>query len=217
MLKNRVLTLSLISGLALLVAVPVVHGNIIDTTHGAGTGSFEIGGFPSPPSGGFLRRTSGSFSNWNVGGSGIDWLKESRFGADDGEYSVDLQASAPGSVFLDIPTAVGEVYELSFASARPSGFGATSGRVTAGDLSQDFAPAIGGSLAAPNWVQHTFDFTASTSTTTITFAALTASQGSFGPMLDDVVVVVKQVPAPAPALLLGGGLLALVWLRSRRA
>ncbi|MEM7504800.1 MAG: DUF642 domain-containing protein [Pseudomonadota bacterium] len=171
----------------------------------------------------FARRFGGTVSGWTVIGSGIDWLSESRFGADDGQLSVDLQSNSPGGVFINIPTVTGETYEISFAAAAPSSFasGGNAGTVNAGDLNQVFTTTVGGSLAAPNWEQFSFNFLAQATSTRITFTANAQNGIGFGPVIDDVSVVLaqsqnsSQVPAPAPVLLLGLGLVLSGLIRRR--
>ena len=60
-------------------------------------------------------------------------------------------------------------------------------KVTAGAMSQDFTydtAAQGNSLTDMKWAHETYTFTATGSSTTLTFASQTA--GAFGPVVDNI-------------------------------
>jgi len=120
-----------------------------------------------------------------------------------------------GRVAQTLPTIAGQSYELSYWLQGYRGdngtntppFPAGTFRVTAGDLVNEYISA-----AAAPWRQFTFEFTALSGSTLLEFVNFRT-----GFSLDDVSVVeIAAIPEPAPAALLGIGLLALLGARTRK-
>lgn len=213
-------------GLVLAAAGGIAHAglspNLIDATYGAGTGSFEEGTFAPRGTGNlnFQSLDSGSttMTGWVVGGVGVDWLSEPNYGASDGVHAVDLgwYDGGAGSVSISLATTVGATYALTFDAAAVPRFPSyrNEGTVSAGSLSAGFTPAYSAANDFAGQVFHAqaFQFTATGSTTVLTFAAAVPGT-SYGPVVDNVSVTLVSQPVPEPgtyALLLGGlGLLAL--------
>ena len=195
--------------------------NVIDATYGAGVGSFELGNFVPRGAGNLdfqsLSGGSTTMTGWTVGGVGVDWLDEPAYGASDGVHAVDLGwfDGGAGSVSIVLPTLAGATYALSFDAAAVAGFPTyrNEGTVTAGSLSAAFAPAYSGVSAFTTQVfeVQSFQFTASGTSTVLTFAAAVPGT-SYGPVIDNVSVSFISAPVPEPgtwALMLAGlGLLA---------
>lgn len=196
--------------------------NIIDTTYGAGAGSFELG----VHSGGAfdsLAPGSTTITGWTVGGpgNGIDWLNEPSFNASDGSRAVDLQNTIASSISTIIATVIGQTYQLTFDAAAIDGLQLT-GTVSAGTLtSQSFAPATSppGTYATQTYESFAFQFDAVSTSTTLTFSADGSCCGGalYGPVIDNVSIVEAstQVAAPGAVAILGLGLFALGLFRRR--
>jgi len=195
--------------------LPTANANIIDSTYGAGAGSFELGAFVDNSGGnGYmsLAPSDTTITGWTVGGPGVgvDWLTKPNWGADTGVKSVDLQyLFTDGSIATIIPTVANAVYELSFGAAAVSGY-TNTGVVSAGSLvNQVFTAPFSGAFASQVFSPFAFQFTATGPTTTIRFTA-TGPSTTYGPVIDSVSVdPVSSVPEPSSIalLLLGGGVL----------
>jgi hypothetical protein len=151
--------------------------NIIDATYGGGAGSFELGSYAGGAFQG-LAPGSTSMTGWTVGGpgDGVDWLAQPTFNADTGIHSVDMKHLTNSSISTVIPTTIGGVYELTFTSAAVINHD-NQGIVSAGNLvAQPFAPAFSGAFGTQVFHPFTFYFTASGTSTTITFQSV----GRFG-------------------------------------
>lgn len=215
---------------ALVIALPLLgftgsaaNANIIDTTYGAGAGSFELGVHSG---GGFDSLAPGSttITGWTVGGpgDGIDWLNEPSFNASDGVRSIDLQTGTASSISTIISTVIGQTYQLTFDSAAVDPL-QQSGTVSAGSLiSQAFVPAYSasGTFSTQVYEAFVFEFDAIGTSTTLTFAAdATCCAGAtYGPVIDNVSIVeATAVPGPNALLIFGLGLAGLGFARRKRA
>ena len=118
----------LVSLAALCAAGSASAGNLIDATHGAGVGSFEVGSFAPIGTGNFnfqsLRAGATTITGWLVGGVGVDWLSTPNYGASDGLHAVDLgyYDAGAGSLAISVPTVIGATYDLTFDAAAVPGF-----------------------------------------------------------------------------------------------
>jgi len=154
-----------------------------------------------------LGMNSTSIVGWTVGGpDGIDWLSAPSNPAADGAHAIDLagvshlMASSSGSVSTTIPTTIGLDYLVSFVAYR-LGNDPVTGRLTAGNLDQEFlAPSIS-DPSNPTYSAFQYAFTAQGASTTLTFA--TNNSGGFGPVIDSVFV--EAIPEPATSLAFGLG------------
>lgn len=181
--------------------------NLIDATHGAGAGSFELGTYEGDAEKGFMRLPSAATNivGWVLGNAegGVDWQSQPLCKAATGNLSVDLVGVMPGSgLSTTIPTTPGAVYKLTFKTYGPSQ--GTTGRVTAGSLSQGFDAPDGGASATAVYHSYAFTFTAIAATTTVTFEPIFTF--GFGPVIDDV-----SVESLAPILAIRFSQVELSW------
>jgi hypothetical protein len=218
----------LLVGLAIGVLVARVgsaEANIIDSTYGAGAGSFELGNFvngggnPNAAGSGYmgLLPDDTTITGWTVGGpgDGVDWLLASYYGADTGIHSVDLQHLSASSIFTSIPTIAGNEYELLFSTATYLGY-STTGAVSAGSVVNQVFSATPSSTHPQAFTPYSFMFTATGPTTLIQFMS-TGPNTAYGPAIDSVSVEpTAPVPVPATMLLFGTGIAGLVGTRLKR-
>jgi Protein of unknown function (DUF642) len=159
---------------------------------------------------------------WTVSGGGVDWSdssapQPSQPIAQDGFRSVDLNScceNGPGAISQTIATTPGTVYSLSFHySGHPySGcyYGPKSMKASAGGASIVVAadPLAEGYLDGNNiWHAASFTFTASSSSTVISFESLNFVPGQnncAGPLVDNVSVVQKPLPTTTDECKNGG-------------
>lgn len=179
-------------------------------------GSFEDASI-SP--GGYATLTTGStvIDGWTVGGS-IDYIG-SYWVAADGNRSIDLSGSAPGSISQTFDTDIGQTYLVQFMmSGNPAGAPTTKTLdVTVNATgAESYTFNIGAnSLSDMQWVQQSYTFTATQSTTTLAFTSINSGD-YFGPALDKVSVT--AVPEPASwAMMIGGFAFAGAFMRRRAA
>jgi hypothetical protein len=198
----------------LVAAMETATANIIDDTHGVGAGSFERGNFINNGSGWmWLRVGSTTMTGWTVGGpgNGVDWLTTPTFGTANGLHSVDLTDTLASSISTTIPTITGAIYNLSFEGAAWVSGTSNTGLVTAGSLAKNFTVSPSSTLAGQKFYTFSFQFTATSVSTTISFLSKNQSgffTNTYGPVVDNVSVnFVNSVPVPATFWLFGAALL----------
>lgn len=201
------------------VAVPS-HANLLQN------GSFEFGNFVSNANDSMVLSPGAiDITGWTVINAGLAWDGPSNpFGlsASDGSYFLDLTGDHNNAPYggvqqtQNITTTIGGQYELSLDLGTSTTYnsGPVSILVSAGLASTTFTstPSI-----ANGWETFTFDFIATSLSTSISLTGQTASSNENYIGLDNVSVV--PIPEPGTfALFAGSGLLALVgWRRFRKA
>jgi len=164
-------------------------------------GSFENG---TNPGSGFLTLGAGdntSITGWTVGSGSVDYIG-GYWQASSGGRSIDLSGNGAGSLSQTFATVAGQNYRVTFDLAgNPDSAGVKTLTVSAAANSQVFNfDSTGKSRPAMGWTGQTFFFTATGSSTTLTFTSNTNS--AFGPALDNVVV--DPVPEPLSLVVFGG-------------
>ena len=179
-------------------------------------GSFESG--PAVTDHTPLAGGSTAITGWQVTGVGIDYIG-SYWMASDGNRSLDLNGLEAGGIQQVLDTVVGQTYDVIFdVSRNPDGAAGTySVEVSAaGEASVIDYDETGVTHSNMLWETVSFQFTATSTATTLAFEAL--GSGPFGPALDNVrVAEVFPVPEPSTALLTGMALAGLGAARRRRS
>lgn len=180
-------------------------------------GSFENG--TNPPPSGFQTLPGGSTNimNWTTTGGGIDWINN-YWQPSNGNYSLDLSGGSAGGIQQTFDTVVGTIYNVSFDLAgNPDGgpiVKSVNVLATGGVTSNYTFDTTGQSRPNMGWVNNNYSFTASSTSTTLTFTSLNNS--AFGPALDNVSVTAVPVPAGMLLALTGLPMVGVVgWFRRR--
>lgn len=181
-------------------------------------GSFEQG--TNPPTSGFttLSASSTAITGWTVGGQGVDWIHNSYWNASDGIRSIDLSGPGPGSISQTFSTIPGQAYEVRFdmAGNTDGGPALKTLTVSVGGPPLTFTFDTAGKSRPGNmgWETKSFVFTATSSSTTLTFMSTTNT--AFGPALDNVSVTF--VPEPLSMVVFSGLMVSgLAAVRRRKA
>jgi len=192
-----------------LAATGVVNGQTVVN------GSFEIGTDPgsSIP---LDAPNSTAIFGWTLQSGSIDYIG-TRWVAGDGVRCVDLTGVSAGTLSQMINGFVpGQDYRLSFLMAGNPEAGplVKSLQASIGSVSQTFSfDGTGFTPGNMGWSQRTLDFTASSSSLTLSFLSL--NPGTAGPALDRILIT--PVPEPGTlALLALGGAVSGWWLRRRK-
>ncbi len=175
---------------ALILSLALIASPVRAVTNIASNGSFENGTDP----GSFTTVNAGdstTITGWTVNSGSVDYIG-SYWQASDGSRSIDLDGNAQGSISQVLTTVSGDTYTVTFdLSGNPDGaptvktvqVGATGG------TPQNFTyntVANGTTHSNMAYKNQSYTFTANSASTTLTFASQDA--GSYGAVLDNVVV-----------------------------
>ncbi len=158
--------------------------------------SFEQG----PANGSYLDLPVGStaITGWKIIQNGIDYIG-TLWQCSDGERCLDLNSHGySGGIAQTFPTVVNWPYRVTFdmAACPDSGEATKDMRVNVAGVSQDFSfDRTGHTRDNLGWVQHSVDFIATESETTIEFVSLEPQGSGCGPGLDNVSVLARFVAA----------------------
>ena len=187
----------------------------------------QNGGFdgPNAPDGGFQTEGVGSLAipEWDVLAGNVDWIRGYWESSDGDGYSIDLNGVTQGTIGQTIATTIGQVYRLSFdLSANPDVGGATrvvllGGGGPIGSESYVFTTGPSqNSRTSMNWSARSLTFTATSTSTLISFASGNLDNCCWGAAIDNVAVTVPE-PATWAMLILGFGGVGAVLRRRRGA
>jgi len=139
-------------------------------------------------------------TGWTVVGGAINVVGDGYWVPLSGTRSIELSSSGPGSIQQSIATAPGAIYRLTFwVSGEPFSLPSLkhlhiAGGETTSDQTFDNTPAWHWDMA---WSQRTVDFTATGTSTIVSFSSMDAT--AWGPALDSVKVELVSAGVP------GGG------------
>ncbi len=181
-------------------------------------GNFEQG----PAAGSFTTLGNGStaITGWVVGGDSVDYIgtlwKDSTTGSG---HSVDLSGNNPGTLSQSVSLVSGQAYTVKFRlSANPDGPDTPFAKVNVSisgnpvNIDASFNTALA-SYSNMRWTDVVFNFVATGTSGTLTFASLTGS--AYGPAIDDVSLT-AVTPIPGAVVLFGSALGGLGFLGYRR-
>jgi len=207
----------LVATLALGLGAPAAYANLLVN------GSFE-----QPGTSCFSATTT--LPGWNVVSGNIDidtgTSRCSGISAADGNFFIDLLGSSyPGTIEQSFETTAGSAYMVSFwFGGNPQwqylpyandGPIKSMNALIDGDIAATYSiDTAGMSAYDAGWLLYSFEFVASSATTTLGFQSLNTG-GVFGSFLDGVTVEQVQVPEPSTLALFGLGLLGLGIARRR--
>ena len=157
---------------------------------GLENGSFEAGPYVDNGSG-FqqLDAPNTNITGWSVDAGSVDWVS-TYWPAADGDMSIDVSGADAGTLSQTFETTIGNTYTVTFQmSGNPAGpppektlevsaTGGTTGLYTYDVTNND--------LLTMNWTEESYEFLATSATTTLTFRSTTAT--AYGPAIDNVVV-----------------------------
>ncbi len=174
-------------------------------------GNFAIGSYvPNYQNAGYDTLFTGStaISGWTVGGTGtgagVDWIGSYWSGPTSSDpWSIDLNGNAPGSISQTFATVSGATYDVSFSYAGNfDNYGNASTGFASNTIKKGTVQATG-ILNVPNyfyanwfsgwshsnmgWASITYQFTATSDATTLTFTG-DSNTGGWGPVIADVSV-----------------------------
>ncbi|WP_082657927.1 MULTISPECIES: choice-of-anchor C family protein [unclassified Sphingopyxis] len=176
-------------------------------------GDFETG--PNP--GSFTTvNAGGTIGAWTVLSGSVDYIG-TYWQPQGGSRSVDLNGLNAGTIQQAIDTVMGQAYEVTFwlAGNPDNGPEIKTVQVSAADANGTFMfDTFGVSRAAMGWQKYTFNFTANSASTLLSFAS--QNQSAYGAALDSVSI--SAVPEPATwAMMLFGFVLVGGAMRRRTA
>ncbi|MGI4876370.1 MAG: choice-of-anchor C family protein [Janthinobacterium lividum] len=185
-------------------------------------GSFETNSLTSIPAIGYAtlyagQSTASAITGWKVTAGNVDYIK-SYWQAAAGSYSVDLSGFKNGSISQTLTTVVGKTYHLTFdESGNPDGKPVTKTAAVSinGAQLSDYTYVTGAnSHENMEYATVGYTFTALSTSSVLKFANV-GPNSPYGPVIDNVAVV---VPEPAAwAMMIAGFSMVGFAARRRRA
>lgn len=139
-------------------------------------------------------------AGWTIGSGDIDYMDTDFWQAAAGQHSLDMSGTQAGTIAQTFDTVAGASYTVTFSLAGNPDGGAPATKTlrvaaTGGPATDYSVTPSGNSTSNMGWANQTYSFTASGSSTTLSFTSLAASNS--GPALDDVRVVAGVTGTPA--------------------
>ena len=195
--------------------LPINHASAASFTNG----SFEINSYSSL--GSFIGLSAGSTSiyGWDISDGGVDYI-HTYWDAADGDFSLDMARSAPGTISQTFDTVLNHTYKVTFSLSGNFHLAPAIKNllVSAGNSFQTYTfDSTTATTHNMGWVDKEFTFTAADAYSTLTFKSI--SEGAAGPALDNVRVVdLGTTPAPEPSSFILGlmGLSSFLGLKRKK-
>jgi choice-of-anchor C domain-containing protein len=175
-------------------------------------GSFELGIVDVGPFTTLNAGDNASITGWTVGTGSIDYIGTYWTSAN-GDRSLDLNGTVPGSIFQTFDVTPGQAYQVTFDLAGNPAGGPTAKTLTTSanaTIVLSSFDTTGKDLSNMGWTPVSFNFTATGSTETLTFLSTTAGYSgnstyptAFGPALDNVSVTAVPEPSTWAMMILG--------------
>ena len=177
---------SRVSALPALLASLAI-GLMATTT--ASAAALSNGSFETPvATGTFQNFAAGqAIGAWTVASGNVDLVHSNLWTAADGDQSVDLNGSTPGSLCQSFDTQAGSDYVVSFSMSRNGGAASATMDVTVdGTVFGSYVHNVPWTAADPAWQPHSLQFTASGASTSLCFVSTTTATVAHGPVVDAV-------------------------------
>lgn len=193
----------LLAPAAALAASPAAAASFTNGSFETSTCGASGGGFATVSVG------NGCISGWTVESGSVDYIN-GYWLAQSGLRSIDLAGNSPGTISQVFDTVVGQLYSVNyFLSGNPDGgseskFGVVSAVNGSIINSATFEGIQGSSRTDMNYLPWNFSFTATGTTTKLSFASR-SDAGAFGAVLDSVSVAAVPEPGTWAMMLLGLG------------
>lgn len=187
---------------AFLVGVIATSGLVIAPAKAATivNGSFEDG------TGAAIFAGSAGLAGWTINSG---YVNRRVVSATDGAYSIDLAGGSNSSISQSIDTMIGQEYNITFSlSGNKDGGPKTHTMIVSvtGSSDQAYSFVTQPNANGYNWATHTYVFTATSTSSLLTFAAADNPNNAYGPMIDKVSIAAVPEPASWAMLIAGFGM-----------
>lgn len=214
MAKLKSILAGVVLAAATVTAAPSMAANLIQNGGFDGGQAGLNNGFSTPGVG----VTFAGF--WTVDTANIDWISGYWQSSDADGYSVDLNGnSGAGAVKQTVATTIGDLYRLTFDLSKNTDGGTVPRDMfleITGVAQQPYAFSTPNTRANMHWAAQSFDFIATSTSTTVLFRGSASGGSFFGPAIDNVALN-AVVPEPATWAMMIGGFFGLgATLRQRR-
>jgi hypothetical protein len=158
---------------------------------------------------------TGNFTDWSPSGSFFAVVASSYGINPPNEGDQIAQADGNESLSQTFATTIGVSYELAFQSANSRGPNTQRGVYLQGLINGTTLFTDSADLSNTSWLPSTFDFTATSASTTLQFNLQFFNANGDG-LLTDVSVAPMAIPEPSTLALVGLGLGSLIAVRRQR-
>ena len=199
-----------------LIAAGVIAA-IAPLVHAIGPELIVNGGFESSTfTGPYTTFLAGStaLTGWTIGGDSVD-LINTYWSPASGSYSLDLSGNNDGTISQSFATTIGQKYQVSFSMAGNPDDTDKLKTVQVGLYDQGFYTfdASGKSHTNMGWLNKSFQFTATDTSSTLFFTG--TQESPYGVALDNISVSAVPEPEMLAMMLAGLGVIGAVARRRR--